>query len=88
MAATRPLLSNGADTAITAHWIDSKFILHEALLAFQQVKASHTGEHLAEVVYDIVDRFGLCTDLFCITSDNASNNDKMYESLASLLLVR
>ena len=88
MAATHPLFMYSADVAITAHWIDSKFILHEALLAFQQVKASHTGEHLAEVVYDIVDRFGLCDDLFCITSDNAFNNDKMYESLARLLLVR
>ena len=55
MAATRSLFMYSTNVAITAHSIDSKFILYEALLAFQQVKASHTGEHLAEVVYDIVD---------------------------------
>ena len=47
MAATYLSLIHRADAAITAHWIDPKFILHEALLAFQEVKASHTVEHLA-----------------------------------------
>jgi len=77
-----------ANVAITAHWIDAEFILNEALLTFQQIKGSHTGIHLAEFVYEALDRYGLCNNLFCITSDNASNNDRMYVELATLLLER
>ena len=77
-----------ANVAITAHWIDTGFVLNEALLTFQQIKGSHTGTHLAQVVYDTVDRYGLCADLFCITADNASNDDKMYKELAKLLIER
>ena len=77
-----------ANVAITAYWIDAEFVLNEALLTFQQIKGSHTGIHLAEVVYDALDRYGLCNNLFCITSDNASNNDRMYVKLATLLFER
>lgn len=76
------------NVAITAHWIDAEFVLNEALLTFQQIKGSHTGIHLAEVVYDALDRYSLCNNLFCITSDNASNNDRMYVELATLLFER
>jgi len=34
--------------AITIHWADKDFVLHEALLSFQQMKGSHTGERLAD----------------------------------------
>jgi len=36
-------------------------------------------------VFAVVEKFDICNKLFCITADNASNNDKMFESLASLL---
>jgi len=77
-----------ANIGITTQWIDAEFILNEALLTFQQIKGSHTGIHLAEFVYEALDRYGLCNNLFCITSDNASNNDRMYVKLATLLLER
>ena len=76
---------NFANLAITAHWIDARFKLHEALLAFDHVTGSHTGYQLANVVFAVVEKFDICNKLFCITADNASNNDKMFESLASLL---
>lgn len=74
-----------AKLAITAHWIDARFKLHEALLAFDHITGSHTGYQLASVVFAVVEKFDLCNKLFCITADNASNNDKMFESMASLL---
>jgi hypothetical protein len=72
--------------AITIHWADRGFVLHEALLSFQQMKGSHTGERLADAVYRVLDGFGMCDKLMCITSDNASNNDRMYDSLSTVLL--
>ena len=71
--------------AITIHWADKDFVLHEALLSFQQMKGSHTGERLADAVYSVLDIFGMC-DKMCITSDNASNNDRMYDLLSTILL--
>ena len=73
--------------AITVHWVDRDFVLHEALLSFQQIKGSHMGERLADAVYRVPDLFGVCDKLMCITSDNASNNDRMYDSIATILLV-
>ena len=55
------------------------------MLAFDHVTGSHTGYQLANVVFAVVEKFDICNKLFCITADNASNNDKMFESLASLL---
>ena len=73
--------------AITIHWVDRDFVLHEALLSFQQIQGSHMGERLADAVYRVLDLFGVCDKLMCITSDNASNNDRMYDSIATILLV-
>ena len=73
--------------AITIHWVDKNFVLHEGLLSFQEMKGSHTGECLADAVYRVLDRFSVCDKLMCITSDNASNNDRMYKSLATILLI-
>ena len=72
--------------AITIHWADKDFVLHEALLSFQQMKGSHIGECLADAVYRVLDAFSMCDKLMCITSDNASNNDRMYHSLSTVLL--
>jgi len=72
--------------AITIHWADKDFVLHEALLSFDQMKGSHTGECLVDAVYHIVDVFDMCDKLMCITSNNASDNDRMYDLLSTVLL--
>jgi len=46
--------------AITIHWADKDFVLHEALLSFDQMKGSHRGERLADAVYSVLDIFGMC----------------------------
>src|SRR5271169_3555261 len=71
--------------AITSHYIDSDFNLHRDLLAFEHLDSSHTGQYLAGVVFKIIEDHNLSQKLFCITTDNASNNYSMVRELAKLL---
>ena len=74
--------------AITCHWIDKNFILHEALLSFTQIRGRHTGKRLAKEVLKVLDEFNLAEKLFCITTDNASNNGKLMKCLSKELKKR
>ena len=48
----------------TAHFIvrnerRKQLILRSGLLAFRHIQGSHTGEHLAEVLYKIIKKAGI-----------------------------
>ena len=72
--------------AITAHYIDAGFNLHQRLMAFEQIHGEHTGENLARIVYDCLNTNNVCEKLHYVTADNAKNNDTMVESLSAILL--
>jgi hypothetical protein len=72
-------------TGVTIHFIDEKFRLQQELLGFVPLSGSHTGEYMADVVYDLLDEYGIKEKLFCITTDNASNNIAMVKHLSKLL---
>jgi hypothetical protein len=72
-------------TGITCHWVDKSFTLHDALLDFKRIKGRHVGRSLSTAVYNVLNEFDLCDKLFCITSDNASNNYTMLDALSNLL---
>jgi hypothetical protein len=55
------------------------------LLEFELLQGRHTGENLAGYVYDILETYKLKTKLFCITTDNATNNDTLTASLEDRL---
>ena len=42
---------------------------------------THSGRNMVTVVYSILDRFNLTSRLFCITTNNASNNGLMRREL-------
>jgi len=46
------------------------------LLAFKCFEGSHTGQHIAEALEDVVDESGLRNKVRCIVTDNASNMRK------------
>jgi hypothetical protein len=71
--------------AITAQWIDPQFTLCQALIQFVEFDTRHTGVNMARYVYETLESYGLKEKLFCVTSDNASNNDTMVESLEERL---
>ena len=72
--------------AITSHYIDENFfLLQEDLLDFGEVDWSHSGVNLAEHLHKVLTMYDICEKLFCITTDNATNNDTMCEELSDLL---
>src|SRR5204862_6905794 len=70
---------------VTIHFIDEKFRLQQELLGFVPLTGSHTGEYMAEVIYDLIEEYGIKEKFFCITTDNASNNIAMVKELSKVL---
>jgi hypothetical protein len=67
--------------AIIAHWITPEFDEREEVIEFIELKGSHTGEQLAEIVEQTLEELKLKPKLLAITGDNASNNGTLCQSL-------
>jgi len=67
--------------AITGYFVDIDWVYHEILLGFMPVHGQHTGAHLAEVLLGVLSDHGIVDRVIAITTDNASNNKTMVESL-------
>ena len=65
--------------------MDEVFVLHKDLLDFQEINVSHTGANLTEHVMEILLKYNIHERLYCITTDNASNNSTLCSSLSQLL---
>jgi hypothetical protein len=55
------------------------------LLEFKHVPGHHTGARLADEVFDTLQKYNIAQKLFCITTDNASNNGTMMHCLSERL---
>ena len=72
---------------VTAQWVDRDFVLYESLLSFQHLIGKHDGENLGTAIYNILDSFHIVDKLFCVTTDNASNNMSTLQKLQNLMLI-
>ncbi|KFY19337.1 hypothetical protein V493_08008 [Pseudogymnoascus sp. VKM F-4281 (FW-2241)] len=74
-------------SAVTAHWINSKWQQKSNLLDVIHLKEPiHSGEYLASQLYAVTDDMGITGAIFTCTRDNASANTVMlakYKRLAS-----
>jgi hypothetical protein len=73
---------------ITAHWIDGDWKLQHTLLDFIEFESPHTGARMAELILRCLEFYEIQNKVFCITTDNASNNDTMAAELYDLLFNR
>lgn len=71
--------------AITGYWIDEQWNLHEALLDFRHIQDRHTGEHLAEELFKVLEYYDISAKLFCITSDSIGNCGELCKVLTKIL---
>ena len=55
------------------------------MISFEPLKGSHTGEHMAGILYKVLEHFSITKRLLCITIDNAGNNGTMRKELEELL---
>src|SRR5271155_1293307 len=78
------LINADISLAITAHYIDHEWNQREELLDFQNVPFRHTGENLARHLHDVLHEYQIHDKIYCITTDNASNNTRMMQALSKL----
>ena len=72
--------------AVTGYFIDTDWPYQEVLLGFEPLHESHTGAYLSKVLQDILQQHNIETRVFVITTDNASNNMTLVESLQREML--
>jgi hypothetical protein len=77
--------TNVSMLGVTAHWIDSNFIMRGITLALKVIDGPHTGSNLASLLKHTLDSFNITERLYCITADNASNNTTMGTALATMI---
>uniref|UniRef100_A0A0W0GFI2 Transposase-like protein n=1 Tax=Moniliophthora roreri TaxID=221103 RepID=A0A0W0GFI2_MONRR len=74
-------LSNShAFLAIVAHWVSNEGHL-ELLIDFCPLMGEHSGENMAAVVWETMEKYGITGKIMAIMMDNASNNDTLMEEL-------
>ena len=72
--------------AITAHWTSSTYIAEATLLAIRELEKEHTGENIAQSVYDAIKDYNIVNNLGYFIMDNASNNDTALKELNSFII--
>jgi hypothetical protein len=60
---------------LTAHFIDTNWILQKMVLNFSFMAPPHNGSSLCKKVLNMIQEWGIDTKIFSITLDNASAND-------------
>jgi hypothetical protein len=71
--------------SIIAHYITKDWELIEELIGFESLKQVHSGKELAKIVNKVIATFDLTGRVISITTDNASNNGTMLDSINSYL---
>lgn len=70
---------------LTTHFVDNNWKLNSKILAFCKLEPPHTGEDLANKVFEVLTEWEIDRKIFSITLDNASANDRMQELLGEQL---
>ncbi|KAF8214357.1 hypothetical protein K438DRAFT_1500391, partial [Mycena galopus ATCC 62051] len=52
------------------------------ILDFRELIGQHSGENMAAVVWETVERFGLKGRIIAFVMDNATNNDTLVQAFA------
>lgn len=67
--------------AITGYFVDIDWVYREVLLGFKPLRGAHTGANLSNVLLETLTDHDLEARLFGLTTDNASNNKTLFDSL-------
>ena len=66
---------------ITAHYIDSKWMLNKRIISFKTINTPDSGKSITTLINDEIIDLGIRDKIFTITLDNASNNDAAIQIL-------
>jgi hypothetical protein len=67
--------------AITGYFVDVDWVYREVLLRFKPLYGAHTGANLSNVLLKTLTDHDLKARVFGLTTDNASNNKTLFDSL-------
>jgi hypothetical protein len=71
--------------AITGYFIDVDWVYREVLLGFKPLHGAHTGANMSTVLLETLIDHGIQDQVFGLTTDNASNNKTLIDSLQQAL---
>lgn len=71
--------------AMTGYFIDADWVYREVLLGFKSIHGSHTGANMSDVLLRTLKDHGIQDRIFGLTTDNASNNKTLVDSLRQAL---
>lgn len=70
-----------AFTAIIAHYANKAGQLEELLIDFRELHGEHSGENIAEAVWETLVTYGIEGRILAFMLDNASNNDTFVDGI-------
>ncbi|PRQ57747.1 putative transcription factor/ chromatin remodeling BED-type(Zn) family [Rosa chinensis] len=73
--------------SLTAHFIDNTWSLNKRIICFKMIEYPHTGESLANHIFEELLSWRIHDKIFSISLDNASNNDVAAFVLPSYLML-
>jgi hypothetical protein len=76
----------GGFIAIKAYWITRAWLMSEALIGFESVEGNHTGAALGNIVWKRLEAYHITTQVYALTSDNASNNKTLTDTLNDAIM--
>lgn len=71
--------------AVTGYFIDQDWNYREILLGFEPLHGTHTGGNLSTVLFQLLQKHQIEDRVLTITTDNASNNSTLVESIQDSL---
>ncbi|KAJ5522962.1 hypothetical protein N7513_012065 [Penicillium frequentans] len=74
-----------AFTAITGYFIDVDWVYREVLLGFKPLYGTHSGANLSAVLLETLTQHKIKDRVFGLTTDNASNNKTLVDTLQQSL---
>ena len=72
--------------AVIGHWLTEDFVYKERVLEFAEIKGPKSGENMARIVLELLQELDIECKVITITSDNASNNKTLIDTIDSSLV--
>lgn len=66
---------------IVSHFVDEDGVLRNLTIALREIEGAHSGENMANILWEVFADYQILTKLGYFTIDNASNNDTMLVAL-------
>src|SRR6266540_2331383 len=72
---------------LTAHWVNNEWNLKHTIIAFQRLPYPHTGMHIQNVTFKILQDFSIATKALTITIDNGANQVAAMRLLSNTAII-